>query len=66
MLMLPVSERIFVRLTKDLATALNRYVEKRARETPGIRLTRSDAIRACLHCCLQEELRELETLRAQS
>jgi hypothetical protein len=42
-----------------LATALDRYVEKRARKAPGIRLTRSDAIRACLHRCLQEELHEL-------
>jgi metal-responsive CopG/Arc/MetJ family transcriptional regulator len=55
---MPVSEKIFVRLPKDLATALDRYVEKRARATPGIRLTRSDAVRTFLHRCLQEELDE--------
>jgi hypothetical protein len=63
--MMPVSEKVFVRLTKELATALDRYVEKRARETPGFRLTRSDAIRACLHRCLQQELHEVETMNAQ-
>jgi Arc/MetJ-type ribon-helix-helix transcriptional regulator len=57
--MLPMSEKVFVRLTKDLAAALDRYVEKRGQETPGIRLTRSDAIRACLPRSLQEELHEL-------
>jgi Arc/MetJ-type ribon-helix-helix transcriptional regulator len=63
--MMPVSEKVFVRLTKELATALDRYVEKRVRETPGLRLTRSDAIRTCLHRCLEEELHEVETLNAQ-
>ena len=38
--MLSMSEKVFVRLGKDLAAALDRYVEKRGQETPGIRLTR--------------------------
>lgn len=66
MKMKPVSEQVFVRLTKDVASALDRYVEKRARETPGLRLTRSDAVRTCLHRCLQEELREVETMNTQA
>jgi metal-responsive CopG/Arc/MetJ family transcriptional regulator len=66
MSMTPVSKKIFVRLPKDLVTALDRYVEKRVGETPGIRLTRSDAVRICLHRCLLEELHEVETMRAQA
>jgi metal-responsive CopG/Arc/MetJ family transcriptional regulator len=66
MSMTPVSEKIFVRLPKDLVTALDRYVEKRACETLGIRLTRSDAVRICLHRCLQEELHEVETMRTHA
>ena len=62
----PVSEKVFVRLTKELATALDRYVEKRARETPGIRLTRSDAVRTCLHRCLQNELEEVDSMNTQA
>jgi hypothetical protein len=52
MRMMPAREKIFVRLSKDLVTALDRYAEKRVRETPGLRLTRSYAIRICLQRCL--------------
>jgi hypothetical protein len=65
MRMMPVREKICVRLTKDLVTALDRYAEKRVRETPGLRLARSDAVRTCLHRCLQDELHEVETMNAQ-
>jgi hypothetical protein len=66
MAMMPVSKKIFVRLTKGLVTALDRSVEKWAREAPGIRLTCSDAIRTCLHRRLQEEIHELETMNNQA
>jgi hypothetical protein len=56
MAIMPVSEKIFVRLTKDPVTARDGSVEKRARETPGSLPSRSDAICTCLHCGLQEEL----------
>ena len=54
--MLPLTEKVLVRLPTDLAAALDRYVEKRGRETPGMHLTRSDVIQACLHQTLREEL----------
>jgi metal-responsive CopG/Arc/MetJ family transcriptional regulator len=60
--MLPLTEKVLVRLPKDLTAALDRAVEKRGRETPGMRLTRSDVIRACLHHSLQEELQEVVTM----
>jgi Arc/MetJ-type ribon-helix-helix transcriptional regulator len=63
--MLPLREKVFVRLPKDLAAALDRDVEKRGRETPGMRRTRSDVIRACLHRSLRDELQEMATINAQ-
>jgi hypothetical protein len=55
--MLPLSQKILVRLLRIVVAALDRAVEKRVRETPEIRLTYADAIRACLHRSLQKELR---------
>ena len=65
MKMIPVSEKVFVRLTKELATALDRYVEKRVRQHPGF-ASRSDAIRTCLYRCLEKELHEVETMNARA
>jgi hypothetical protein len=53
MAMMPVSEIIFVRFTKNLVAALDRHEEKRRREIYGLRLIRSEAILTCLHRCLE-------------
>lgn len=46
--------QVFVRMTQDLVTRLDQYVIRMAHENPGLRPSRSDAIRALLYWALDE------------
>jgi hypothetical protein len=48
------SQQVFVRMPQDLVQRLDAYVTTLARERPGFRATRADAIRTLLYRALDE------------
>jgi hypothetical protein len=48
-------KQIYVRLDDDLIAKIDRYVERLAERQPGLRPSRSDAIRILLHRGLDAE-----------
>jgi metal-responsive CopG/Arc/MetJ family transcriptional regulator len=54
-------KQIYVRLDDMLLSRIDRYAERRAAEQPGLKPTRSDAIRILLHKALDADTREEET-----
>jgi metal-responsive CopG/Arc/MetJ family transcriptional regulator len=55
-------KQIYVRLDDTLLSRIDRYAERLAAEQPGLKPTRSDAIRILLHKALDADTREEETI----
>jgi metal-responsive CopG/Arc/MetJ family transcriptional regulator len=55
-------KQIYVRLDDTLLSRIDRYAERLAAEQPGLKPTRSDAIRILLHKALDADTHEEETI----
>ncbi|MBN4049896.1 hypothetical protein JYT84_00550 [bacterium AH-315-M10] len=51
----PSSVRIVVRIPADLAGRVDRYAEALGQRVEGVRVTRSDAVRALLTAALEQQ-----------
>jgi Arc/MetJ-type ribon-helix-helix transcriptional regulator len=51
---MPATEKVFVRMDAELLRGVDRYVERIRAEHPGLRPTRSEAIRALVYQALQQ------------